>query len=96
MQIENLEPRRKNFAERIQFGSHQSAANIWKTRMVRSLRESRQGEEKKGLDRTRNNFKQDKKETEKETTKEEIGRKQDGEHQGIQGESRCPSVACPS
>lgn len=67
--MENLEPRRENFAERIQFGSHQSAANIWKTRMMRSLRESRQGEEKIGLDRTRNNFKQDKKETEKRPPK---------------------------
>ena len=64
--------------------------------MLRSLRESREKEEKRGLDRTRNNFKQDKKETEKQTTKEEIGRKQGGEYEGVQEESRYPSVACLS
>lgn len=61
-----------------------------------SLRESRQGEEKRAQDRTRKNSKQDKKETEKQTNKEEIGRKEGGEYEGAQGKTPGgPNVAAP-
>ena len=61
-----------------------------------SLRESRQGEEKRAQDRTRKNSKQDKKETEKQTNKEGIGRKEGGEYEGAQGKNPGgPNVAAP-